>query len=95
MSRQEFTACLNLFLKMFDILFLIGAFGMNLGVACAADAEIKTAFLDFTDKVNGKLMIPTAPVLVLHFRRNITTKCKNVLYPTLVHLGNSLVNGRF
>ncbi len=64
LGREKITARLDLFLKIFYVLPLIFAFGMNFGIGGASDAKSGDDALYVPYKVNGISVIPKGAVVV-------------------------------
>ena len=89
LGGEEGTACIHLLLQVADILRLVGAFRVDLGVAGAADAEVRAAFLQLPDQVHGVVVDPAAAVAVLELRRQVAPQGHDVFDAGGLHVLNA------
>ena len=89
LGGQEIATRIHLFLEVSDVLPLVGAFGMHLGVARAADAEIGIRLPQLADKLHRMAIIPTRAVSPLQIGRNIAAQSHDVLDTRRTDIGNS------
>ena len=92
LGGQKFTARVHLLLEIADVLLLIEALGVNLGIAGTADAEVRTAFLQLPHQIHGVSVRPGASVLVETGLGNISAKCQHVLDARFADGGNLLLH---
>ena len=92
LGGEERAACVYLFLQMTNVLGLIAAFGVDLGIACAADAEIRAAFLQLPDEIHSMAVDPAAAVTVLKLRCQVTPQSHHIFDASGFHIGDALVH---
>ena len=70
---------------------LVGALGMDLGIARAADAEI-AVLLELAHKVYRMAIVPVAAVTRRELRRQVAAQCHHVFDARRLHLGDALLH---
>ena len=75
---QELAARIDLFLEETNVLLLIAALRVFLRVAGTADTEIRTAFLELADQIDGVMVGPGLLMRKVHIGRNVTAQRHDV-----------------